>query len=152
MFTGRGYAVRIKVLDGCEIDRLLYLGHLTNVEHSVAENFHRLIHAAGLISVRATSYDSAGKSSRDPQPITNKQSRARARVNAIASKIIPTHGANVWATLLHAVQDDAKICDGVRLAALRHGIRALAACQDEPPKQRRAILKLLDEAVPLHGQ
>lgn len=55
--TGKGYAVRMRVVDGSELDKLLYSGKLSDLEHSACTAFACDCHAARLLGVKTARFE-----------------------------------------------------------------------------------------------
>lgn len=58
--TGHGHAVRMRVKDGCEIDRLQLRGLINPFQHSAAASFARDLHAARLLGVATVNLGGTG--------------------------------------------------------------------------------------------
>jgi hypothetical protein len=54
--TGRGHAVRTRVKDGCELDRLAMKGWINPYQHSAGASLSRDLHGARLLGVKTTSF------------------------------------------------------------------------------------------------
>lgn len=54
--TGRGHAIRSRVKDGCELDRLAMRGLISPDQHSAGASFARDLHGARLLGVKTTTF------------------------------------------------------------------------------------------------
>lgn len=58
--TGRGHAVRMRVLDGNELDRLRLKKLITELQHSAGRTFERDLHGAKLLGMATVNFSGGG--------------------------------------------------------------------------------------------
>jgi hypothetical protein len=58
--TGRGHAVRMRVQDGTELDRLRLKGLITSLQHSAGQSLERDLHRAKLLGMATVNFSSNG--------------------------------------------------------------------------------------------
>lgn len=145
-FTGKGYAVRVRVLDGCEIDRLLHTGRLTQIEHNLAEKFMGLAHRGGLIALKATQLGLPGGGNKDPQPISQHKAMAQRRMNRIINWLDRKVGREARSLLWNVVVEDYRVESLGSLALLQDALRGLSEFPEDwsphPPRKREVVALL----------
>lgn len=119
--TGRGHAVRARVTDSCEIDRLYERDLIDDDQHSAAERLANLCRVARIGGCPTARWLRSARSS----DIPTSQAEALASVGAALAAVEETAGAASRAAVLAVVVDDVRV-ERRGLDVLRPGLDALA--------------------------
>lgn len=120
--TGRGHAVRARVVDSCEIDRLYERDLIDDDQHSAAERLAHLCRRARIGGCPTARWvRSAGRGS----DIPTTEAEALAAVSSALAAVEEIAGPAARAAVLSVVVDDVR-ADRQGLQLLRVGLEALA--------------------------
>lgn len=122
--TGRGHAVRLRVQDGSELDRLFLKGIIDEFQHSAGEQFSRDLHRAKMLGMATTNFARNGSGGGS---ITDAQADALGRVGDAIRYIEHEVGPSVRMVTLNACLS---LCVTVQVEELRAGLAALLDCYD----------------------
>ena len=122
--TGRGHAVRLRVQDGSELDRLFLRGIIDEFQHSAGEQFSRDLHRAKMLGMATTNFARNGGGGGS---ITDAQADALGRVGDAIRYIEHEVGPSVRMVTLNACLS---LCVTAQVEELRAGLTALLDCYD----------------------
>lgn len=134
--TGRGHAVRARVTDTCELDRLRALERITSEQHSAGDTLARNLHRAGMLGMATSRFLRAARGS----DISHSTSDSLAMVGDAIAWIDHIAGPAARSALLDVLLLDARTRD---LALVRSALDALLDRQ-APRAQRQT-----ENAAPL---
>jgi len=121
--TGRGHAVRLRVQDSSELDRLFLHGRIDEFQHSAGEQFARDLHRAKMLGMATTNFArTCGGGS-----MTDAQADALGRVSDAIRYVDHEVGVAVREVTLNACLS---LCETDRIEELRAGLTALLECYD----------------------
>lgn len=127
--TGRGHAVRTRVKDGCELDRLAMKGWINPYQHSAGASLSRDLHGARLLGVKTTSF---GQSISGGTP-GDAQATAMDRVGDAIRKLDWTVGEPIRLLTVNACLSLVELSALDDLLAVRQGLDALVHHYDRRP-------------------
>jgi hypothetical protein len=136
--TGRGHAVRARVVDGCELDRLRALERITSDQHSAGDTLARALHRAGMLGTATSTLIRVARTSASGR---DSHTDALAQVSSAITYLDWHVGTDARAALLAVLLEDARprtraALDLVRAALdallLGHGPRNRAAPAVDP--------------------
>ncbi len=133
--TGRGHAVRARVTDTCELDRLRSLERITSDQHSAGDTLTRQLHRAGMLGMATSRFTRASRGS----DISNSTSDSLALVGDAIAWMDHIAGPSARSALLDVLLLDARTHD---LEMIRSALDALLDRQ--APRERRPV-----DAAPL---
>lgn len=122
--TGRGHAVRLRVQDGSELDRLFLRGRIDEFQHSAGEQFSRDLHRAKLLGMATTNF---ARATGGGGSLTDAQADALGRVGDAIRWLDHEVGASVRSVTLDACLS---LRETDRIEELRAGLTALLDCYD----------------------
>lgn len=119
--TGNGHAVRLRVMDETEPERLLLAGSITSDQFSAATMLYKDLIAAKMIGPSAMNL-SPSISGGDPDPVTQRQALSIKRVNDAIKHLDSDIGRNARAFLLKVVLSETMAQGSKQLALVRLGL------------------------------
>lgn len=125
--TGRGHAVRARVTDSSELDRLYALALITQDQHSAGETLARHLHRARMLGV---SVSRLSRTSASPD-ISTSQSDALAAVGDAIDWITHHAGEAARQAVTSLLIDDARPTTADALHLVRLGLDSLLALRPE---------------------
>ena len=124
--TGRGHAVRMRVKDGNELDRLAMKGLINPYQHSAGTSLSRDLHGARLLGVKTTSF---GQSISGGTP-GEAHATAMDRVGDAIRHLDHSVGVAARAVTVNVCLSLIALSDPEALAAARQGLDALVSHYD----------------------
>jgi hypothetical protein len=141
--TGKGYAVRMRVTDGCEIDRLLMAGRITDLEHSTCGALLRDMHDAKLLGCKTAKFEVFIG---DKRQAADMQATALQKVIGAMRSIERAHGIPARMMMLAVLLEDRAVRQGSE-DMLRNAIAAVEGFYDEWRGSRAVRASLADDIV-----
>jgi hypothetical protein len=126
--TGRGHAVRMRVRDGNELDRLHRAGLLDAQQHSAGVSFARDLHGARMLGLKTTNYDRQGGAGLGG--LSDNQATALERVGDAVRHIDRTAGTGARAWTINLCLGTVRLDQPAAILAARDGLDALLAHYD----------------------
>lgn len=136
--TGRGHAIRSRVKDGCELDRLALKGLINPFQHSAGSSFSRDLHGARMLGLKTTSFGQAVSGGTPGEA----QTTAMDRVGDAIRRLDHVAGPAVRALTVDACLSLVELANAEDLAAVRQGLDALLSHYD-----RRHSVLVTDDLV-----
>lgn len=123
--TGKGHAVRMRVRDNCELDRLLYASRITPDEWSAGDSFARKLHAAKMLGVPVMNFNRVGGGG----GISDRQANALIEVTDTITWIDGSVGELARRMVVGVCLSEVRVEDD-GLDTLRQGLRSLVDLAD----------------------
>lgn len=135
--TGRGYAIRMRAQDSCELDRLLNAGKITPDQWSAGDAFARQLHAAKMMGVSVSKLVRVGGGDH----ISQRQANALLQVSDTQRWLDVACGEQGRRLTVGVCLDEMRAGSQEDVTLLRRGLSALLDMSDD----RRQRLAILDE-------
>lgn len=120
--TGRGHAIRMRVKDGTELDRLHMKGLINPFQHSAGQSFSRDLHRARLLGQATVNFTGNGGGG---QSITDAQADALGRVSDVLRRLDRVVGVGVRALTVNLCLSRVQLSEHQALRCARQGLDVL---------------------------
>jgi hypothetical protein len=123
--TGKGHAVRMRVRDSCELDRLFHASVITPDEWSAGDGFARRLHAARMMGVPVMNFNRVGGGGF----ISDRQANALIDVTDTITWIDGSVGERARRMVVGVCLSEVRVEEDA-LDLLRRGLRSLCDMSD----------------------
>lgn len=137
--TGRGYAIRMRAVDNCELDRLLYASEITPDEWSAGDSLAKTLHAAKMMGMAISKPERLGGGGH----VSQRQALALLKVTDATRWLDLSCGEEIRKLVIGVCLSEVRVETKDGVSRLRLGLSALVNLGDD----RRMRLALLDELV-----
>lgn len=127
--TGHGHAVRSRVKDGCELDRLALKGVINALQHSAGSSFARDLHGARLLGMKTTHFGQTGGGTTQ----TGTEATALDRVGDAIRQLDHTVGSATRRVTVDVCLSLGQVIGAEAVQTLRAGLDELLLHYDRKP-------------------
>jgi hypothetical protein len=132
--TGRGHAVRMRVSDQIELDRLLLKGHIDRMEHSAGGSFCQDLHRAGMMGMKTVNYSPTTRGAGGD--MSQAHADAVCRVGYARDTLNKEAGHRAQELTLNACLSIVRVTALHDITLLKHGLSVLLSIYQPKHKDR----------------